>query len=273
MMAYSQHHPLLSLANLWHYRDLLLELVKRDFIGRYKGSFFGIAWSLFHPLLMLAIYTLVFGVAFKARWNVGGEDKVAFAIVLFSGMIIHAFFAECITKAPTLIRSNPSYVKKIVFPLDILPWVTLFSAMLHFLVSFAVLLLFCFLANVDVHVGVLLTPIVILPLILMVIGISWILSSLGVYLVDLVQITGMFATITLFLAPVFYPVSLLPGAYQSFIFLNPITLPIEQLRDVMLFGQPLNWAHWFYSLLIGMVVSAIGYMWFQKTRKGFADVL
>ena len=166
MSSYHSATPIAMLSGLLRNRELLWELVKRDFIGRYKGSMSGVVWSLFNPLLMLAIYTIVFSVVFKAKWGGGEESKVAFAIVLFSGMIVHSFFAECLNRAPSLIISHPNYVKKVVFPLEILPWMTLFSVLLHFLVSFGVLLFFCLLAGVSVQSGALLIPIVLTPLIL-----------------------------------------------------------------------------------------------------------
>jgi lipopolysaccharide transport system permease protein len=266
--------PTAMLKGLVRHRDLLRELVKRDFIGRYKGSMLGVVWSLFNPLLMLAIYTFVFSVAFKARW--GGhsdESKIAFAIVLFSGIIVHSFFAECLNRAPSLITSHANYVKKVVFPLEILPWMALFSALLHFLVSFCVLLGFCLVSGVSIHAGILLVPLALLPLMLIVMGMSWILASLGVYLRDLSQVIGMLATISMFLAPVFYPIDSLPAAYRAILIWNPITLPVLQLRDLMLWGKPFQWQPWALSLIVGGVVFQAGYWWFQKSRRGFADVV
>lgn len=272
----SMKHPaslLAMLCSLVQHRELLWELVKRDFIGRYKGSIMGVAWSMFHPLLMLAIYTVVFSVAFKVRWGTGEESKVAFAIVLFSGMIVHGFFAECLNRAPGMISSHANYVKKVVFPLEILGWMAICSALLHFIVSLSVLLIFCLLAGVPVQSGVLLTPIVLLPLISLTLGLTWLFASFGVYLRDLSQGMGMVTTVALFLAPVFYPIEALPETYRAFIMWNPITLPIIQLRDLMLWGKPLQWGQWAASLAVGIAVCYIGYWWFQKTRRGFADVL
>jgi lipopolysaccharide transport system permease protein len=273
MSSYHSATPIAMLSGFLRNRELLWELVKRDFIGRYKGSMLGVVWSLFNPLLMLAIYTFVFSMAFKARWGVGEESKVAFAIVLFSGMIIHSFFAECLNRAPSIIISHPQYVKKVVFPLEILPWMSLFSALLHFLVSFGVLLVFCLLAGVTVHIGVLMTPIILFPLILMIMGFSWAFASLGVYLRDLSQVISMVSTISLFLAPVFYPIDALPETFRALLIWNPITMPIIQLRDLMLWGKPLQWQDWVISLAIGASICQIGYWWFQKSRRGFADVL
>lgn len=265
--------PVAMLSSLMKHRELLWALVKRDFIGRYKGSMLGVVWSLFNPLLMLAIYTIVFSVAFKAKWGAGEESKVAFAITLFSGIIIHNFFAECLNRAPSLITSQPNYGKKVVFPLEILPWMALFSALLHFIVSFGVLLVFCILYGVVIQNGSLFIPLVLLPLSLMILGFSWIFASLGVYFRDLSQVMGMATTVALFMAPIFYPIEALPATYRAVLVWNPITLPVIQLRDLMLWGKPLQWDRWAISLAIGISVCYIGYWWFQKSRRGFADVL
>lgn len=265
--------PAALVRSLVTHRGLVWDLVKRDFVGRYKGSFIGVAWSLFNPLFMLAIYTIVFTSAFKSRWGTGEESKVDFAVVLFAGMIVHGFFAECLNRAPVLIVSHTNYVKKVVFPLEILPWMALCSALLHFLVSLVVLLAFCLLTGMPVQRGAMLIPLVLLPLILVTLGLSWILASLGVYLRDLTQGMGIVTSVALFLAPVFYPIEALPESYRMLLAWNPITIPIIQLRNVIIWGKPLEWGPWAVSLVIGAAVCFVGFWWFQKSRKGFADVL
>jgi lipopolysaccharide transport system permease protein len=264
--------PRALISSLIFNRELLWELIKRDFIGRYKGSVMGIAWSLLNPLIMLVIYTFVFSFAFKARWG-GEESKVAFALVLFSGMIVHGLFAECLNRAPSIIISHPNYVKKVVFPLEILPCVVIFSALLHFLVSLCLLLIFCIFTGVSLGVSVILIPVIILPLLLMALGLTWLLASLGVYLRDIVQGMGLVTTVLLFLSPVFYKTSAFPEGYQWLFVMNPLTLPIEQLRDVVLWGNEINWSTWITSFILGIAICYIGFWWFQKSRKGFADVL
>jgi lipopolysaccharide transport system permease protein len=259
--------------SLLNHRGLIWELAKRDFVGRYKGSFMGMVWSLINPLFMLSVYTIVFSVVFKARWGTGDESKVSFAIVLFAGMIVHGLFAECLNRAPGLVLAQPNYVKKVVFPLEIFPWVALSSALLHFIVSFTLLLIFCIVSGIGLYATTLLIPLVIAPLLLMTLGLSWFFASLGVYLRDVSQIMGFATTVLLFLSPVFYKVSALPKNYQILLELNPLTLPIEQLRDVMLWGKGIDWISWGISLLISSAIFHIGFWWFQKTRKGFADVI
>ncbi|MBY3515011.1 ABC transporter permease [Rhizobium laguerreae] len=253
---------------------LVWELTKRDFVGRYKGSFLGLAWSLFNPLLMLSIYTFVFGVAFKARWGTAGDGSRAnFSIVLFSGLIVHSLFAECLMRSPTLITSNANYVRKVVFPLEILPLVSLGSALGHFLVSLAVLIVFCVISGTGLHLSGILLPIVLLPMLLIVVGLSWFFASLGVYLRDSAQVIGMISTILLFLAPIFYPIDSLPPVYQKLLVFNPITLPVVQVRGLLLWGEGINWGAWATSMVVGLAIFYLGFAWFQKTRKGFADVI
>jgi len=265
--------PAAAVRGLVANRELLADLVKRDFLGRYRGSALGLAWSLLHPLFMLAVYTVVFSVAFKARWGMANESKVAFGIVLFSGMIVHGFFAECLNRAPDLVTSRPNFVKKVVFPLEILPWMALCSALLHALISLALLIVFCVAAGIPLQPGTVLVPVVLLPLFLQTLGLSWILASLGVYLRDLSHGIGMLTTVALFFSPVFYPVDALPPVYRAFMAWNPITLPVVQLRDVMLWGNAPDWTAWSVNLAAGCALGALGYWWFQKTRRGFADVL
>jgi lipopolysaccharide transport system permease protein len=257
----------------WRNRQLIVQLTKRDVLGRYRGSMMGLAWSFFNPLIMLTIYTFVFSVVFKARWSVAGEDKVNFAIILFVGLIVHGLFAECINRAPSLILSNSNYVKKVVFPLEILPSVALGSALFHACVSLVILLAAQLIINQRLPWTVMIFPVILLPLLLATMGFAWLLSALGVYVRDIGQTTNIFTTILMFLSPVFYSVSALPPKYQLWVHLNPLTFIIEQGRNVLIFGKIPNWIGLGVALAMGLVLSAGGFWWFQKTRKGFADVL
>ena len=260
-------------ASQWRNRQLIVQLTKRDVLGRYRGSLLGLAWSFFIPLLMLAVYTFVFSVVFKARWGVAGDDKVSFAIIIFVGLIVHGLFAECINRAPSLIVSNPNYVKKVVFPLEILPSVALGSALFHAGVSLVVLLTAQFLLTQRLPWTVIIFPIVLLPLLLSTTGFAWLLSALGVYVRDIGQTTGILTTVLMFLSPLFYPISVLPEKYRIWLHLNPLTFIIEEGRNVLIFGRMPNWSGWTLALVASTLISAGGFWWFQKTRKGFADVL
>lgn len=253
---------------------LILQMAKRDIVGRYRGSVIGLAWSFFNPLLMLVVYTFVFSVVFKARWGAGAdESKADFAIILFVGLIVHGMFAECINRAPSLILSNTSYVKKVVFPLEILPWMTLVSALFHAAISVLVLISAQLLLNHQLPWTALLFPLVLLPLLFTTVGFSYIFSALGVYVRDLGQVALMFTTVLFFMSPVIYPVSSLPNEFQGWMRLSPLTFIIEGGRESLMYGQLPDIKQWFLALVSGLLVAWLGFALFQKTRRGFADVL
>lgn len=272
MQKYSGN-PVEMLTSIWRNRSLVLSLVRREVLGRYKGSMLGILWSLLTPIFMLSVYTFVFSVVFKARWNSDVDSPTEFALVLFIGLLVFNVFAECINRAPSLVLSNINYVKKVVFPLEILPWVSLGSALFHFAVSFAVWL-FAFVLLVGLpHWTILLTPFILMPFALFVLGLSWGLASLGVYLRDVGQIIGMGVQVLMFMTPIFYPVSALPERFRWIVYVNPLTPAIEMMRDVMYWGRVPDLSLWLVGYLISVAVAFLGFAWFQKTRKGFADVL
>ncbi len=262
------------LRSFWGHRELILQMTRRDVIGRYKGSVLGIVWSFVTPIFLLAIYTFVFSVVFNARWGAGEpESKTQFATLLFVGMIVHSLFSETLLRAPGLIVSNVSYVKKIVFPLEILPVVAMGASVFHSLISLLVLAGAVILLNGFLPWTILWLPIVLLPMVILALGIAWMLASLGVFLRDVAQPIGLAMTILLFASPVFYPVTALPESLRPWLMLNPLTFIIEQARAVLIFGQ----LPYLPGLLLYSAVSLIfawaGYAWFQKTRKGFANVL
>jgi len=260
--------------SLWRHRKLILQMVRREVIGRYRGSFLGLAWSFFYPILMLAVYTFVFSVVFKARWGIGDDEgKTQFALVLFSGLIIYNLFAETANRAPQLILTNVNFVKRVVFPLEILPVVIIGAALFQSFVSLLVLLAALFALNGFLHWTILFSPIVFLPIVVLTLGFTWVLASLGVFLRDVGQIIGIVTTIMLFVSPIFYPISALPERLQPWLMLNPLTFIIEQARAVLIFGHAPNWIGLLLYSAIAMSIAWLGFAWFQKTRKGFADVL
>ncbi len=260
--------------SLWRNRQLILQMTKREVVGRYKGSALGLVWSFLNPVFMLAVYTFVFSVVFKARWGVGDEgSKTQFAVVLFVGMIVHGLFAEVLNRASGLILSNVNYVKKVVFPLEILPVVSMGAALFHSLISLGVLLIAFVLFNGYLHWTAVLAPLVVLPLVILTLGLAWMLASLGVFLRDVGQTIGIITTVMMFLAPVFYPITALPEEMRPWIMANPLTFIIEQAREVLIWGRVPDWAGLGAYTAVAMAITWAGYAWFQKTRKGFADVL
>jgi lipopolysaccharide transport system permease protein len=260
-------------ASFWRNRSLIMTLVKREVIGRYRGSVMGILWSFFNPILMLVVYTFVFSVVFKARWTGGSESKTEFALVLFAGLMVFNLFSECINRAPGLVLGNVNYVKKVIFPLEILPVVTFGSAGFHMLINLLVWLIFYLIFFGVPHATFILLPVVLLPLGLMTLGLSWLLASLGVYLRDVTQIIGVVTTVLMFLSPIFYPIIALPEVYRPFMQISPLTLVVEQTRDVMIWGAGLELSTWAMYLIVSGIIAWLGFAWFQRTRKGFADVL
>ena len=254
-------------------RSLIYRFIQRDIEERYRGSVMGLLWSFFNPVLMLAVYTLVFSVVFKARWPGGTESKTEFALVLFSGLMVFNLFAECINKAPGMIMGNVNYVKKVIFPLEILPVVSLGAAFFHFVISFIVWVTFYLVFFGVPNLTVLLLPVVVVPLMLITLGISWLFASLGVFMRDVGQFVGVTTTLLLFLSPIFYPLVALPEEYRPLMQINPLTSIVEQTRDVMMWGKSIDWLDWTFQTVLSVLVAWLGFAWFQKTRKEFADVL
>lgn len=260
--------------SLWRNRQLIWQMTRREIQSRYRGSIIGLAWSFINPILLLLVYTFVFSVIFKSRWGVGEqESKVDFAIALFVGLIVFGIFAECVNRAPMLIVYNVNYVKKVVFPLEILPWIPLGSVLFNSLISLVVLLLLQFIVNHILPWTIIFFPLILLPLIFASMGIAWLLAALGVYMRDVGQVTGIFTTILMFLSAVFYPVAALPEEYRGWLLLNPLILIIEESRKALIFGISPDWTSLGIALLASFAICAAGFWWFQKTRKGFADVI
>lgn len=264
-----------ALPSLRH-SSLVLHLVRCDVIGRYRGSVLGVAWSLVSPLLMLSVYTFVFGAVFNARWRPDATAEAStaeFAVILFAGLIVFHLFSEVITKAPTLMLDHANYVKKIVFPLEILVPVALGSALFHALVSFAVLLAFILVVHGTLPWTALLLPLIIAPFCLVILGLGWFLASLGTYLRDIGQMLGTVVTALMFLSPIFYPLSALPEWLRPFLLLNPIAFPVAEARDLLIFGIAPDFVALALYCVIAAAIAALGYAWFQQTRRGFADVV
>lgn len=265
--------PVEIISSLWRNRSLIKASIRREVLGRYRGSVMGVFWSFINPLFMLIVYTFVFSVVFKARWSGGGDSKAEFALVLFAGLLVFNLFSECINLAPGLIVSNQNYVKKVVFPLEILPWISLGAALFHGAVSLGVWLV-AYLVFIGIpHATALYLPLILIPFFFLIMGLSWALASLGVYLRDVGQLIGILTTVLMFLSPIFYPVSSLPEGYRTLLYLNPIAPIIEQVRDVLFWGKMPDFTLLGIYFVITSIIAWFGFVWFQKTRKGFADVL
>lgn len=258
---------------IWKNRNLIMQFIKRDIISRYKGSYLGILWSFINPLLMLMVYTFVFSEVFQAKWGAGSGNKLEFALLVFSGLVTFNIFGELVGRAPTLILNHSNYVTKVVFPLEILPISIMGSSLVHSLISFIILFFGCFLAFGSLYWTIIFIPLVLLPLILLALGVGYFLASLGVYLRDISQFVGVAIQALMLLSPIFYSVASLPKQFQIFYTLNPISYVIEDMREVIIWGNLPHFDWLFVELVISVFILLIGYNWFRKTRKGFADVL
>lgn len=267
-------NPLSILQSIRRNRSLILNMTRREIKKKYQGTFLGLAWSFISPLLMLSVYTFVFAVVFKSRWSTNGEEsRIDFAITLFAGLIVFGIFSESLNQSSGLIISNANYVKRVIFPLEIFSLVSVASILFNAAMSLLVLLLMQLIFKSSLPFTVIFSPLVVLPVVLLSLGVSWFFSAIGVYIRDIGQILGFLTTILFFTSAIFFPISALPENYQRLLKLNPFVLLIEQSRKVLIYGQPPDWGTLVILLAVSSLVAWIGYWWFQKTRKGFADVL
>lgn len=271
--AYRLYDPTSPFRALFRHFTLITRMAKRDVVGRYRGSFIGLMWSFFNPLLMLLIYTFVFGVIFKARWNSGVSSHFEFALVLFAGLNINTLFSECANRAPGLVIENTAFVKKVVFPLETLCWSTLGSALFHLLVSTVVLLVIGTLVQGFIPWTVVLFPVVVAAFLPFVLGTLWLLASLGVFLRDLKQAIGIITTALMFLAPIMYPITVIPPEFRRWVYLNPLTVIVMASQDVLIWDRQPPWLLLGIYALGACLFAWAAFAWFERSRKGFADVL
>lgn len=265
--------PLLPLLELWQHRRLVVRLTRREIEARHRGSVLGLLWTLLVPLFLLAVYAFVFSVIFEPRWRLPPGGRGNFALLLFSGLIVFSVFAESVTRAPGLVLENVSYVKRVVFPLEVLPWVSLAVAAFTGLMSSVVLG-----ASYAVTVGlpplsILWLPVCFVPMVFFTVGLGWLLSGLGVYLRDLRPLVGVLVSALYFLSPVFYPLTAIPEQYRPVLALNPLAVVLEGSKAALFYGVRPN-----VRLLALMSVLCFLFAWaahaaFRRLRPGFADVV
>jgi len=262
-------------ANIQRLWSLFIQLTRREIEIKYRGAGLGMLWTILTPLLMLGVYTFVFGTVFTSKWAVGDapSSSFQFAVILFSGLIVFQAFADVVTRAPVLIVQNSMLVKRVVFPLELLVPVILGAALFQVFVSFLILLPFVWLLMGKVSLTVLYAPLIMAALSLMVLGIGWFLASLGTFVRDISQIVGTVTTALMFLSPIFFPSAALPEWIRPVIAFNPLTIPVEEMRNAVVFGQPPDFFRLgVYGVTAGLV-AACGFLWFRSTKRGFADVL
>lgn len=252
------------------YSGLVLELTKREFSSRYRGSFGGLLWSFVQPMFLLTVYTVAFGVILKARWGFSGTTS-DYALMIFAGLIIFNAFSECLSKAPMLIAGNPNFVKKVVFPLELLPVITVFTALTNACIAIVVWLVGYMILIGTAKITALLFPAILICFIPTLLGIGWLLCALGVFIRDINQLTSMISHTLLFLTPIFYSMEAAPRLLQKFLLLNPLTFVVEQFRRVLFLGQMPS----FKGLAIYFVLSSFfafgSFLVFRRFRALFAD--
>lgn len=265
--------PLNMAETIVRHRQLIRALAARDIAARYRGSFLGFAWSVLQPVFMLTVYTFVFSEVLKGRWPGGTGSKAEFALVLFSGLLVFNVFAEVFNRSPELILANSNYVKRVIFPLEILPVVGVISASFSLVINIAVWMVFYCIAIGPPHWTAILLPVALLPLFILLTGLSWFLAALGVYLRDMTQITAIITTAFMFLTPIFFPVEAIPERYRGLLALNPLASIVKQVRDVLIWGHGIDVIPFGINISVSLVALLLGYTFFQKVRRGFADVL
>jgi lipopolysaccharide transport system permease protein len=260
-------HPLVPVLH----RYLLAQFIRRDILARYQGSVLGVGWSLLYPLLILAAYTFVFRGVFKARWPGGADSTAEFALQVFAGLVIFNLFGELLGRAPRLVLEQPNLVKRVVFPLELLAWVAVGTAMFHGLLALAVLLGGLWWSTGGLPATALLAPLVLAACVPVLLGLAWLLAALGVFIRDIGHVMGAVVSMLLFLSPVLYPASALPGAFADVLWLNPLTVPIEALRDVLIKARAPDWQALAIYLGAGLVFAVLGLRLFERVRPAFAD--
>lgn len=264
------------LISAWRNRVLIGRLARREIEGRYRGSFLGLLWTILMPLAMLGIYSFVFGGVFGARWNRPHTNTIAeygFPIILFSGLVVFTLFSDAANSAPRLILSNRAYVTKMVFPLEVLPFVTLLSSLFTAVISMGVLLVAYIILYGLPPVTIVALPLVLVPILLVTVAFTYLLSSLGVFLRDLDHVIPLLTTAMLFMSPVFYQVDRLPKFAQVLIYLNPLTIGVNEVREVLFWARWPDAALWLAYLTASLLLASLCAYWFERTKKAFADVL
>ena len=274
MKKYSLFNPLLSINVLIQNWDLLVQLTKRNIAMRYRGSALGLFWSFAQPLMMLGVYSFVFGIVFKARWGEGIETGgAAFPVIMFCGMAVFNIFSESVNNCTSVIVGNPSYVKKVIFPLEILPLTVVAASFIFGLAWFFMLLLGVAFFMGHISWTMILFPITFIPLLLLTAGVSYFVASLGVYLRDIQQVVAIITQILFFMTPIFYPISIVPEKIRWVLEYNPLSSLVEQTRIIFLYGRQPDWLICSIIFLASYLVFLIGFAWFSKKKKGFADVI
>ena len=269
---------LLNLASMirgfWRYRDLIHQFTAREFLVRHKCTSLGIAWAVIQPLLTLSIYTFIFGFVFKNRWNkLDGYAWADFTLHFFAGYVVFSIFADTVNRSPSFVTEHPNLVRKVVFPLEILPITATGASLLYSTFGLGLLLLATGILAHSFSWTIIFFPLVLVPLVMITLGVSWIFASMGAFIRDFKQVVPVLTQLVFFMTPVFYDVNNIDPQFRWIIRLNPLTIVVENARKTLLWGEVPNWTDLVILTAVGLVVMVLGYAWFMKSKRGLADVL
>lgn len=259
--------------SLWRNRELYRRVLLRDIQTAFRGSVLGLAWVVLIPLVLVAVYTFVFGVVLKSTWAAEVRSPYEVPLLFFGSLTVFGFFMEVVSRAPNFIRENKTYVTKVIFPLDILCWVLVGTALLKLCVNLGLLLLFLLFVKGGLPIKALLAPFLLLPFVLLTLGIAWCLAAAGAYVRDLAHAVLAMAPVLMFISPVFYSVQQVPEALQGLYFLNPMTYVLERMRDLLFFDRVFSLQGYAIYCAIALTIFMLGFAFFQRLRAGFADVV
>jgi lipopolysaccharide transport system permease protein len=271
----TQLNPVAMAANLWRHRHLIRQLSQREVALRYRATYLGILWSILTPLALLVVYTFVFAVVFRSRWTDDpNESNSEFALTMFCGMLLWNMFADVVTRAPTMIVHNPNYVKKVVFPLEVFVISGLCAALVNLALSYLVWLAgFLIIRSALPPITLLWLPLVLLPVCLVTCGVGWFLASVGVFIRDMGNAVVLVLQVLFFATPIFYSIERVPRPFRTVLEINPLSHSVEDARRVMIYGLPPDWAWWAPTLGGAALLALLGYAFFMKSKRAFADVL
>lgn len=267
-------NPINIVRNFRVNRYVVKQFARREVEARYKGSYLGMFWSVANPLMMVAVYAFVFAVIFKFKWGARPDETSAdFVLTLFCGIIIFSIFSECVSRAPGLVLGYPNYVRKVVFPLEILPVAVLISTLVHAALSLATLLAGSLIFGQGISRTLPFLPVVLLPLCALTLGLSWLLAAAGVFIRDIGHPVSMLVQILMFVSGVFFPLSAVPEEFRSILTFNPLATIMEDARRVIMWGQLPDWSGELIITLISLAIMQLGFLCFMKSKRAFADVL
>lgn len=241
-------------------------------VSRYKGSLLGVLWPFIQQLLMLIAYTVVFGYVFKSRWPGLNAEPIPLAMVIYSGLICFNLFSEIINKSANVIVNNTNYVKRVVFPLEILPLSIVISALFNYIMGILILVIAKIIFGQGIYLALFFAVPVIIPLLIFSLGLGYILSSTCIFIRDVEQITIFLTSLLLFATPIFYPATALPDSVRSMASLSPIAFAVNSVRDIVLYNATPSLVEYLSQLGLSLLVLVIGLSWFERLKRGFADV-